>query len=91
MLEWHARLVYEPNSDTWYEGRFVEAWADPDALAALPKSFAAYNQDDLRRALLATITLYDRLASETAAVLRVQYPLSKHDDLRAWLEELLER
>ena len=36
-------------------------------IAELPGTFAAYDQADLRRALLATLHLYHWLAGETAA------------------------
>ena len=34
MLEWHARVG--DGRDTWHNGRFLESWADPRAVAELP-------------------------------------------------------
>ena len=36
MLEFHARATKGPDFDTWMSGRFLETWADPRAVAALP-------------------------------------------------------
>ena len=44
LLEWHARAL-DPTVDTWHNGRFLERWADPGALAALESAVRA-----LRRA-----------------------------------------
>jgi aminoglycoside 6-adenylyltransferase len=70
MLAWHAQA--HGAQDTWYEGRFLNAWADPRALAALPATFALYDPTGLWRALEATLDLFGWLATETAA--RCSYP-----------------
>jgi aminoglycoside 6-adenylyltransferase len=37
MLEWHAQAASPHHPpDTWHDGRFIETWASPVALAALP-------------------------------------------------------
>jgi aminoglycoside 6-adenylyltransferase len=73
LLEWHAR-ARDPAADAWHEGRFLERWADPDALAELRLAYAHYDADDVRRALLATMALFRRVALETAALLVLEYP-----------------
>ena len=89
MLEWHARTAYRPGSDTLYEGRFLDKWADPKALSALPATFAAYDQADIQRALVSTVGLYLRLAEETAASQAYAYPPPNHSALQNWLLEML--
>jgi aminoglycoside 6-adenylyltransferase len=74
MLTWHARATHGPDYETWHDGRFLECWADPDALAALRACFAHYDADDVRAALSATMDLFRRLATQTAAVLGYPYP-----------------
>jgi aminoglycoside 6-adenylyltransferase len=71
MLEWRAMTnAY----DIWYEGRFIDEWADREALAALPDTFAVYDAADLQRALFSTLDLFRRLAHEVAHQLGYVYP-----------------
>ena len=65
MLEWHA-LALDPARRVWHEGRFIAQWVDRRAAAALPALFARYDPIDLRRALFATLELYQWTAAETA-------------------------
>jgi hypothetical protein len=69
----------------WYDGRFLADWADPGALSELPATFAAYDQADLRRALLATIQLYHRLAGEMANHLGFDYPQPNDLQVADWI------
>ena len=74
MLEWHARAMRGPTCDTWLRGRFLEEWADPRALAALPRSYAHYDSEDVWRALLVTMDLFHWISLETAERLGYSYP-----------------
>ncbi len=87
MLEWHARAVYGPEWDIWYEGRFVADWAEHRAVSALPGAFAVYDQGDIQRALLATARLYRRLADEVADTLNYDH-LPHEEKIVAWISEL---
>lgn len=89
MLEWHARARYGPEGDIWYDGRFLSSWADPRAVAELPATFATYDQADLRRALLATLRLYNWLAGETAAGLGCEYPRPNDLQILDWITTTL--
>lgn len=71
MMEWHARTE---GRDTWFRGRFLEKWADRRAVKDLRNAFAHYDEDDIWRALLATMDLFRWLAVETAEQLNYQYP-----------------
>ena len=73
-LEWHARARGSPVTDTWFGGRFLERWADPRALGDLREAFAHYDDNDVRRALLATMRLFRWLGAETAERLELSYP-----------------
>ncbi len=73
LLEWQAS-AQQGQRDVWYDGRFLNEWADRDALAALPDTFATYQAADLQRAFLATLDLFRRLAHEAAAQLGYAYP-----------------
>lgn len=76
MLEWHTRARQGASVDTWMSGRFLEEWADPRAVAALPAIFAHYDEADVWRALLSTMELFQWLAVETAEALGYAYPSS---------------
>lgn len=88
LLEWHARAVHGPGYDTWHEGRYLDEWADPRAVAALPATFARYDRADLWRALEATLSLIRWLARETAARLGYSYPDEADAQVSAWLERV---
>jgi aminoglycoside 6-adenylyltransferase len=81
MLEWHTRASRGPDTDTWMRGRFLEEWADPRAVKALRFAFAHYDEEDVWRALPATIDLFRWLAVETAQ--RLGYPYPSFGDERA--------
>jgi aminoglycoside 6-adenylyltransferase len=74
LLEWHTRATRGAQTDTWMRGRFLEEWADPRAVAALPAIFAHYDVEDMWRALEATMELFRWLARETADLWGYNYP-----------------
>jgi aminoglycoside 6-adenylyltransferase len=73
LLEWQA-AAQPDRRDIWYEGRFLAEWADREALAALPATFAAYDIADLQRALFATLDLLRQLAQDVARRVDYVYP-----------------
>ena len=90
MLEWHARATHGwdypaaaggsvNRPDTWHGGRFLEQWADPRAVQGLRQAFAYYDEDDVGRALLATMDLFRWLATETAQRLGYPYPAAAEE------------
>ncbi len=81
LLEWDAVGI-----DTWHDGRFLEGWADREALAALPGTFAAYTTDDVRRALFATLDLIGVLGRRVAGRLGSAYPADAERQMRRWIE-----
>jgi aminoglycoside 6-adenylyltransferase len=91
MMEWHARATHGWEYDTWHDGRFLEQWADPRALAELAPSFAAYDAADLVRALPATVDLFRWLARETAERLGFAYPDAADQHATEWLRACLTR
>jgi aminoglycoside 6-adenylyltransferase len=87
LLEWHARAV-DPTTDVWHEGRFLERWADPGALAALERAYAYYDLRDVARALWETIDLFQGLEDETARRLGLELELG-HAELRRRVAEVV--
>lgn len=74
VAEWQAAVTRGPAHDTWHAGRFLADWADPRLAAALPATFARWDDEDMRRALDATIDLFGLLARETAQAVGAEYP-----------------
>lgn len=87
LMEWHARAQHGPSHDTWHEGRFLERWADPRAVAALPATVAPYEAAGLWQALFATLALLHWLARESAARLGYTYPAQREAALLALLAQ----
>lgn len=76
MLEWHSRSTHGWDYNTWKNGRYLEEWADPRVVADLRSAFARYTREDIQQALDATLTIYRRVARETAHNLNYSYPTS---------------
>ena len=74
MLEWHVRARHGPGHDTWLRGRFLEEWADPRAVGALPDIYAHYVEADIWRALSATMDLFRWVGEETGRSLGYSLP-----------------
>jgi aminoglycoside 6-adenylyltransferase len=89
MLEWQARATHGWDYDTWERGRFLEEWADPPVLRALKTAFGRYGDDDVRRALLATMDLFRSVAVDTAERLGYSYPTSADERVTEWTRACL--
>lgn len=85
-IQWQARVRRGWDHDVWWGGRFLEAWAEPEAVAGLRDAFARYDAPDVVRALWVTLDLFRRLAGEVAAALGYAYPEDEERRVRAWLE-----
>jgi len=89
MVEWHARAKHQREYDTWMRGRFLEEWADPRAVEGLRDAFAHYDDEDIWRALLATMDLFRWLAVETAERLSYPYPTAADERVTEWVRARL--
>jgi aminoglycoside 6-adenylyltransferase len=89
MIEWHTHATRGAEVDTWHNGRFLEHWADPRALAGLRQCFARYDAADVARGLLATMDLYRWLTQETAGALGYPYPSRADERATAWVRACL--
>jgi aminoglycoside 6-adenylyltransferase len=88
LLAWHAKAA-DPEVDTWHGGRFLERWADRQALWDLRPAYATYDAADVARALWASVDLFERLERECAA--RLGLPLTvAHGEVRAQLRDVLD-
>ena len=84
LIEWHAN-----GRDTWYDGRFIDSWADPRVLAALPQTFASCDRESLRSALKALLALFWLLGEETAERFGYSYPASAHHKIAELIDSVL--
>ncbi len=90
-LEWQAKARSEGDVNTFYEGRFLEQWAAPDAVATLSASQAHYDPDDLRRSIVDSLDAFGVVAREVAGAVGLAYPESAHAWTRSTLGDLLGR
>jgi aminoglycoside 6-adenylyltransferase len=85
MIEWHARAKRGWNYETWFRGRFLEKWADPEVLSQMRDVFSHYDEADVEQGLLAAISLFRVLALETAERLGYSYPREANMQVTEWI------
>lgn len=88
MIEWQARAAKGAAHDTWHQGRFLEEWADPHALAELRGVLTHYDAEDTWRALSAVMDLYRRLTHEVAVKLDYPVPAAAEEHATALVQQL---
>lgn len=88
MLEWHARVNHGRPIDTYFRGDFMQDWVDEHTWEEIHGVFGRFDTADSRRALLASIGLFTRLAGETADQLGYAYPAEMIGEVVAYLEDL---
>ena len=71
LAEWHT-LAANPVADVWYDGHFLERWADSRVVEALSDALAPYDAAGAWLALEQVCGLFDWLSAETAG--RLGYP-----------------
>lgn len=89
MMEWHAKATFGSSHDTWFRGRFLEEWAHPQALKELQNTFAHYDKEDIKHALLAAIATFRWMAIETAEKLSYRYPVKADEQVTKWIRTVL--
>jgi aminoglycoside 6-adenylyltransferase len=71
MLTWQAQTA---GRDTWFRGRFLEQWVEPQALQELGGTFAHYDREDIWQALFETMQVFEHVSQETSIRLGFAYP-----------------
>jgi aminoglycoside 6-adenylyltransferase len=89
MMEWHAKVTYGWNHDTWFRGRFLEEWAHPRDLKGLQSVFTRYDYDDTKHALLEAMHIFSWMAMETAEKLSYLYPTKADKHITEWIGKRL--
>jgi len=85
MIEHNTHAEKGINYNTWYHGKYMDEWANPNILQKLSACFSHYNEADIKRALFATIDLYHNLAVETAKLLCFEYPHAANKFAVEWV------
>lgn len=85
MIEWHAHVKRGWAYDTWFDGRFLEEWADSDVIKELRKTFSYYDEADIKRGLLATMNLFRKISMEIAEKLNYSYPIELDKKITEWI------
>ena len=85
MIEMYSVSKY--HADVWHDGRFLDRWAEKEILSDLEKCFAHYDREDMVSALLATLDLFCRLASQTAEIKGYKYPKEAENYTKILMEE----
>lgn len=88
VIEWHAQASHSRNYDTWHIGRFMPEWTDPQTWDALHRAFGRFEAGDSWRALLVTMDLFRRLATETASHLGYDYPATLDEHVTTFVNTL---
>lgn len=89
LAEWHARSAPEANPDVLIRDKYLERWAEPRLVAALPKLFPSYGTDGTRDALVTAMDTFGRLARETAGRLGYEYNERSENELGGWARRAL--
>lgn len=90
IIECHAHAGNGLEYDTWYNGRFLEEWAEDWIVKKLARCFAQYEELDIKHALLNTMDLFRRVAVETSDRLSYAYPKEADEYASAWVKRILQ-
>jgi hypothetical protein len=88
-IEWHAQTRGGPEVDTWYEGRYMTAWADSRVVEAIRNLDPGHTLTRQQAALLAFLDLFQLLAGETAARLSFEFPTPGQSKMMDWLKVIM--
>jgi aminoglycoside 6-adenylyltransferase len=85
MTEWQARASHRRGSDTWFRGRFLEEWADPEVVEGLKSASSHYDRQDAIAALEASMKLFRETSIKTANELSLHYPSDTDEKITRWI------
>jgi len=74
MIECYAKVKNGNGYNTWFEGRFIEKWADNKILDELENCFATYNANEILTALKNQIKLYKSLSKQICEARGLHFP-----------------
>ena len=88
LIEWHAQSSSTTSLDTWYDGRYMEQWADARVLDRLRNLDLGYRMTDQDVAVQNALELIEWLASQTAARLGYSFPSAGQAKTLVWLNQM---
>jgi aminoglycoside 6-adenylyltransferase len=91
MIEQYEHAKHGADYHTWYGGRFIDKWADPDIKDRLCKTFAHYDATDMAVSLVETMDLYRSLALEVAEAYGFEYPSHADTYASGWVNAKISR
>lgn len=87
MIEWHAQASHDWDYDTWFVGKHMQSWVEPEIWHAFFEIFARFDREDSWRGVCSLMPLYRRLAGETAQRLNYAYPYEMDGAISEFLLE----
>ena len=91
MLEWHAIACQDRPVDVWHIGTHMKDWADEQTWQELQAIYSHFDAQDSWEGLIATITLFRRLANEAAAAIGIEYPSGPDTSVSGYISGLQRR
>ena len=91
MLEWHAIARRDRPVDVWHIGTHMKDWADAKTWQELQAIYSHFDARDSWEGLIATITLFRRLANEAATAIGIEYPSGPDTSVSGYIAELQRR
>jgi aminoglycoside 6-adenylyltransferase len=86
MIEYHSQIKNGNDYYTWYNGRFLENWAEQWILDELSTCFSHYEKEDMKSALLNTMNLFRSIAVDIAETQKYCYPLKSDEYVTGWVK-----
>ena len=90
MVECYEHAHHGTACNTWYNGRFIDTWAEDGIMAQLATTFAHYDRQDMALALKKTMALFRHLASRAAKKAGYTYPLEADEYAARWVNGKLD-
>jgi len=88
MIERQSALMSD-NKTVWHDGRFFEKWAEKSVVNQMSNCFAHYEREDIKRALINTMNLFSRVASDVCLNLEYPYPDEAEEEAKQWIKHHL--
>ena len=90
LIMMHAKATGNDALASKIRHRFLEQWVNPDLLFDYSKTFSTYDASEVTKALLTSIEIISRVASEIAEVSEIRFPDEGQSNTLNWLRSKLE-
>jgi aminoglycoside 6-adenylyltransferase len=85
LLEMEARIRTNDTTQTWYDGRRLDEWANPNILKKIPETFGQFDLQSQAKALLALSDLFEELSQNISDQTSYAFPQKAFNQIKAWL------